>query len=311
MVALRTLTTGDIPAVDPLLMAAYGNPRSFAARLRRLLALEPAGWVLAEEPGAAGEKAEEESPRPAGMGGLVVMGGTAYIGLVATDPGLQGRGVATQVMRRLIELARSRGCVRVLLDASAAGRPLYEKLGFVALDSVGLWERPGARAGEALVGSALVGVAGTTSLSDLGIAPGCRAAELPPDLIELDRRCWGDRRDRVIASLAAEDPGRAFVFRLPDETMTGYAIYQGAAGILGPVAALEAGSAESLIGRALGAAGAEALAAYLPGANLEGARILGAAGFRLSKSLTHMGLGSPLDPERRRLVYSQANFALG
>ncbi|HUX36626.1 MAG TPA: GNAT family N-acetyltransferase [Rectinemataceae bacterium] len=306
MLALRTLTVGDIPAVDPLLMAAYGNPKSFAPRLERLIALEAEGWILAEGADATTGEAFEGRPRPAGMGGLVVMGETAYIGLVATDPGLQGRGVATLVMRRLIEAAWSRGCARILLDASEAGRPLYEKLGFVVLDSVGLWERPGAQAREAHVRDT-----GISTLADMGIAIGCRAEELPPALTELDRECWGDRRGRVLASFVAEEPGRVFVSRRPDGAMRAYAIYQGAAGILGPLVAREVGAAEALIGRAVEAAGAAPLAAYLPGANLDGARLLEAAGFRPTRSLTHMGLGAPLDPRRRRLIYSQASFALG
>lgn len=42
----------EFSALDPLLMDAYGNQRSFKPRLRRLLAIEPDGWLVADEEGS-------------------------------------------------------------------------------------------------------------------------------------------------------------------------------------------------------------------------------------------------------------------
>jgi GNAT superfamily N-acetyltransferase len=44
--------------------------------------------------------------------------------------------VAELLMRHLLEWSRVRGLVRVVLHASASGRPLYEKLGFVATNEM-------------------------------------------------------------------------------------------------------------------------------------------------------------------------------
>ncbi len=58
---------------------------------------------------------------------------TVYIALVATVPGVQGRGYAEAVMRRAIEAGRQlTGLTRVSLHASDAGRPLYASMGFQA-----------------------------------------------------------------------------------------------------------------------------------------------------------------------------------
>jgi hypothetical protein len=264
-----------------------------------LLALEPEGWIVAEG---------EEGGTPAGMGGIVVMGKTGYVGLVATDPTLQHRGVATLVMRRLLEKASAHGCDRILLDASDAGKPLYEKLGFTSEDGVGHWLRD-AREGEGLpaVGADLR----VSSLAEEGQSGSIAPGSLPSDLLRLDKACWGDSRERVIAAYISDDPALAFVARDAGGEARGYAILQRGAAIVGPLAALDAAAASALLGRTLAKAGTEKLNAYIPDANLEAARLFGAEGFERSRTLTHMRLGSPLDSRRRRLVYSQINFALG
>ena len=50
---------------------------------------------------------------------------------VYTDPQWRGQGIARALMREIMNWALARGCDRVLLHASDAGRHLYESLGFV------------------------------------------------------------------------------------------------------------------------------------------------------------------------------------
>jgi|SRR5579884_2116941 len=51
-------------------------------------------------------------------------------------PPYRKRGIARESTKRAIEWCREQGCVSVRLRASAAGRPLYESLGFVAGDEM-------------------------------------------------------------------------------------------------------------------------------------------------------------------------------
>lgn len=57
-------------------------------------------------------------------------GKTAYIGSVYTRPAYRRQGIAMRLTSLLIEEAKAQKCQRILLNASDAGKPLYEKLGF-------------------------------------------------------------------------------------------------------------------------------------------------------------------------------------
>ena len=65
-------------------------------------------------------------------------GTSAYISTISTEPTWRRRGMAAAIMDALLTVARARGVDNVDLHATEAGRPLYERLGFV--------ERPGAPA---------------------------------------------------------------------------------------------------------------------------------------------------------------------
>ena len=62
----------------------------------------------------------------------IVAGPVAVIGNVITRPGLRGRGLGRAVLSATLAWLREHGARSVLLDATSAGQPLYQKLGFVA-----------------------------------------------------------------------------------------------------------------------------------------------------------------------------------
>jgi predicted GNAT family N-acyltransferase len=87
----------------------------------------------------------------------IAAGPVGVIGNVITRPGLRGRGLGRAVLSATLAWLRENGVRSVLLDATSAGQPLYQKLGFVAqerswvahaslasLDLAALRERAGA-----------------------------------------------------------------------------------------------------------------------------------------------------------------------
>lgn len=61
-------------------------------------------------------------------------GKKAYIMNMYTDPDYRRRGIASKTLGMLIGDAKSRGITAISLEATAAGRPLYEKYGFVKMN---------------------------------------------------------------------------------------------------------------------------------------------------------------------------------
>ena len=59
---------------------------------------------------------------------------------VATPPEHRGRGIASWLMMRALGAARGEGAVTASLQASKAGAPIYERLGFADFGYVEMWE---------------------------------------------------------------------------------------------------------------------------------------------------------------------------
>ena len=99
------------------------------------------GWMASphDEPGkivaGAGVTLREVAPhpQPSANGNFeIVSGRQAIIQNVYTEPEWRRRGLALLLMKEIIAWSQKTGIDSLVLHASAEGRPLYEKLGFVA-----------------------------------------------------------------------------------------------------------------------------------------------------------------------------------
>jgi len=123
------MTEADLPAADELRRLAGWNqtPDDW----RRLLALGPGGCFVAT------------------LGDVVVGTVTttaygrelAWIGMMLVHPEHRRLGIGTKLMRRALDHLHNRGVTCVKLDATPAGRPLYEQLGFVFASGLTRWKR--------------------------------------------------------------------------------------------------------------------------------------------------------------------------
>ncbi|HEX5690416.1 MAG TPA: GNAT family N-acetyltransferase, partial [Roseiflexaceae bacterium] len=279
-ISLRTLTPADIDEADTILMPAYGVPRSRKRELALYLSLQPDGWRLALDDG-----------RPIGMGGATDFGTFAYIGLMAVHPDAQRRGIATLILEDLLGWLKGRDCSTALLDASAAGAPLYVKYGFVDDDKVVQFQQDDC--------------ALRPRLSDR-VVP-LRAEELD-ELVAYDTPIFGANRIALFAAMLAEAPRRAFLSRDANGLIDGYLFAQPS--VIGPWAARDAATAEALLGAVLELSFEENPRVLVPGANTEATGLLLRYGFSPQRSLRHMRLGDAV-PRRRELIYGQASFGLG
>ncbi len=73
-----------------------------------------------------------EGRRPLSSAAVLNLNGLPYVALVATHPDAQRRGLATIAMADVLRRAQAAGLSeRAYLHATAAGRPVYERMGFV------------------------------------------------------------------------------------------------------------------------------------------------------------------------------------
>jgi GNAT superfamily N-acetyltransferase len=79
--------------------------------------------------------------RPASCLIVFDVGADAYIGLVATRPEAQRRGLSGELLRLALREASERGLTSTTLEATAAGAPVYARLGYDDLGVVEMWER--------------------------------------------------------------------------------------------------------------------------------------------------------------------------
>jgi len=251
---IRRLTLADVPrAFELSAEAGWNQTREDWSRLLRLAPETCLGIGAPESTATA-----------------VIYGGElAWIGMVLTTAAARGQGNARRLMTRLIETAP----VETLgLDATAAGQPIYEALGFVAEQPVERWLRP----------------------------PGpAEAVELPgglPDL-DLDRAAFGADRAEILTGACHVD-GHGFALGRPGRVATYF----------GP--AVTTGDPMPLAKAFVAAHAGEPIFWDLFPANERAVRAAGELGFRPARKLMRMFRGRPVR-QRVEWLAALAGFEFG
>lgn len=148
MIQLRPATAADAATIAAQRSAMFRENRRDAAAVA---ATEPVfrAWVAGRlaDGRYAGLLAEAAGAVVGGVGMMVIdwpphpfhpdRGCRGYILNVWVDPAQRGRGLAKRMMLAAEEKLRAMGASYVILHATAAGRPLYEGLGYRAGTEVG------------------------------------------------------------------------------------------------------------------------------------------------------------------------------
>jgi GNAT superfamily N-acetyltransferase len=139
MLTYRRGIEADIPVLaqfwhDMLLeskVAGSGFVADWRERIERdferQMSADTLAWFVAEESGHIIGTAAAFVNRSTG-GILIDMHAT--LAGIYTAPGHRRRGIARELTLRAMDWCKERGAVRIRLQASEAGRPLYESLGF-------------------------------------------------------------------------------------------------------------------------------------------------------------------------------------
>jgi ribosomal protein S18 acetylase RimI-like enzyme len=152
----------------------------------------------------------------------------ASLGMVIVDPRHQGRGIGKRLMRLALRDLAGRA---VMLNSTRAGQPLYEKLGFKAIDAVEQHQ----------------GLAAPVPAVPLAHGERLRpvGASDVPKLAALARQAAGLSRARVLSRLLEEGEG---IVLARGEEVAGFAILRrfGHGYAIGPVVAPDAMRAQAL-----------------------------------------------------------------
>ena len=177
---LRKMTVYDIPAVVALLGQAGWNHQ--ARDITRLLHWSPDGCFVIAEPG--GELVGTVTT-------TLYEATLAWIGMMVIKPECQRQGLGSQLMRAVLDYLIARGTERIMLDATEAGRPLYNALGFREIGKVERWE----------------GKASTY------LGPRARAMrpDETPAILQLDNVLFGLNRSHILTRMINEYPDLAWV----------------------------------------------------------------------------------------------------
>jgi N-acetylglutamate synthase-like GNAT family acetyltransferase len=226
--------------------------------------------------------------RPVGASACIAFEGTGWIGAVGVVPEARNQGVGGALTDAAVAWLRQAGADTILLQATGLGRPVYERLGFLAEGEYVM-----------LSGPALPG----DREHPRGVRTG-REEDLDA-VIELDRAATGEDRSRLLravwpaGALVAEDSG----------AIQGFHMSSGA-GPGGAVVATDTQAGVRLVdgARSLFAPGDHM--APVPHGNRPARQALRERGYREATRTTRMRLGPPVEWDQQT-IFSAFNLFWG
>jgi GNAT superfamily N-acetyltransferase len=283
-VSLRLLKADDLAEADGLRRLAGWNQT--LEDWRRLLSLEPKGCFCAV------------------LGGKIVGTVTtttygnalAWIGMMLVHPHQRGRGIGTRLMHQAVEYLSERGVRCIKLDATPAGRPLYEKLGFVPECTLTRCQRE--TNSPAIMENELHATRDLRRADWQAIEP-------------LDTAVIGAPRAHALREISA-DSLAALVWPAQDEVLGWGLLRAGTnADYLGPLACFTIEGSVALAAALLCAAGSRAVLWDVPDENEHAREAARRWGFMPLRPLTRMRLGPALTACDMRACFAIADPSLG
>lgn len=231
---------------------------------RRFLDLGGDGCFVAEMDGTA-----------VGTTTTCLFDSVAWIAMVLVDVEARRRGIGSALLRHALAYLDEKGVETVRLDATPAGQPVYEKLGFQPEYSLTRYE-------------------GIASYSDVECHTEQATAAMLPEVSELNRRMTGTNRARLLARLFDDAPQAMRVMRTAGR-LEGFVTSRPGANAtqIGPcIASAEAGPI--LLTEALNRCTGRRVFVDVPSEHLRAVDTLEAEGLKSQRHLRRMYRGKPI-----------------
>ncbi|HEY5910881.1 MAG TPA: GNAT family N-acetyltransferase [Verrucomicrobiae bacterium] len=275
----------DLPGADGLrrLVGWNQTPEDWV----RMLRLEPDGCFVATRDGLV-----------VGSVTTTAYGQTlAWIGMMLVHPKHRRQGIGRQLMRQAIQSLNAKKVRCIKLDATPAGFPLYQQLGFVSEWTLTRHQR----------------AAGHAAAPGAAVAPDTRDLRETDwaAIEESDTRAFGVCRADLLRSLV-QDSRRALVWPANGPVLGWGLLRPGAnADYLGPLVCANDEGSISLAGALLCAAGDRPVFWDVPDQNLPARGAAQRFGFAPVRPLTRMRLGPEIVSNDPRSQFAIADPAVG
>jgi GNAT superfamily N-acetyltransferase len=270
MIAIRLMTAADI-ALGMRLKGQAGWNQS-EADWRRLLAMDPDGCFVAELDG-----------RAVGTTATTLFGPIGWISMVLVEASVRRLGIGTRLLEHALAHLDRAGARAARLDATALGRPVYEKLGFLAEYEVARWE----------------GVAAADRPQALRFPT---ASESLDALAALDSQVTGTQRRRLIERLCQERPDAVRIYADGLEVLAYAAVRFGSrATQIGPLVARSEIAGRALADAALAAHDGRPILIDIPLPNTAAMRWAESRGLRVQRRFVRMCRGAPVHDQPEQI----------
>ena len=265
---------------------------------------EAAGWNQTEEDWRRLLRLAPRGCFAAMVGGRVVATTTtitygralAWVGMVLVDPSFRRKGIATTLVRAVLDSLEAEGVVAVKLDATPEGAPVYASLGFEAELRIERWK----------------GTAGGHT-SEAGAPYDGARPQLFEKVLEFDRRAFGADRSELLKALSDEAYATPSLSVGGGGHLHGYALARRGshAAYVGPVVAEEVETIAFLLDDVLGRLGDGQVYIDLNTTFEGGARELSARGFIKQRELIRMRRGKKTSAGTSPNVFAIAGPEIG
>lgn len=258
-IEIRLLFESDIPAAMRLKEAAGWNQTE--TDWLRLLKLEPNGCFAAVE----------DDQLVGTTTTTTYQGDLAWVGMVLVDPQHRRRGIATRLMETALLYLKEKVAV-IKLDATADGRPVYERFGFKTESLVERWR-------------------GNVKTQPVEREEAAIDREA---LLALDHLAFGADRSELIKLLIDDSEFAPSLVRNERGSLTGYALARAGtnAAYIGPVVTTETAQLERLLDRILVQFNGSSVYIDFSNECPVSSTVLAERGFVKERNLIRMSLGS-------------------
>ncbi len=230
----------------------------------------------------------------AGVGSGIVYGPLGFIGNMIVAERHRRRGVGSAILGAVTDFLEANGCRRLELNATATGRPLYERHGFTSIGRSATAQVP----------------RGAALSKDPSVTTRHATAGDLASIALYDRPRFGGDRSGLLATLIAM-PETSMVIGERDGRLAGFASIWPHERRIGPMVAEDPPVAQTFLVEAFAlAADFEELRLNLPPGNQPGAAWLESLGVPIDPWDGRMARGSDLD-RREETIYAMAVGALG